>query len=56
MMIVLYFLWPYFVCSYYVAPRENFKANEWERMITGGKAGLNPKALTPDSMGTPPRP
>ena len=32
MMVVVYFLWFYFVCNYYVAPGENFKAKAWERV------------------------
>ena len=29
---VAYFLWLNFVCSYYVAPGENFKARTWEKI------------------------
>jgi hypothetical protein len=32
MMIVVYFLWLYFVCMYYVARGTNFKARAWERI------------------------
>jgi hypothetical protein len=32
-MVVVHFLWFYFVCSYNVAPGENFKAKVWERGI-----------------------
>ena len=28
---VVFFLWFYFVCSYYVVPGENFEAKTWER-------------------------
>ena len=31
-MVVVYFLWFYFVCSFYVALRETFKAKAWERI------------------------
>ena len=31
-MVGVYFLWFYFVCSYYVAPGGNFKAKAWERI------------------------
>jgi hypothetical protein len=31
---VAYFLWLNFVCSYYVAPGENFKAKTWEKICT----------------------
>ena len=31
-MVVVYFLWFYFLCSYYVAPGENFKAKAWGRI------------------------
>ena len=29
-MVVVSFFWLYFVNSFYVAPRENFKAHAWE--------------------------
>jgi hypothetical protein len=31
-MVVVYFLWVYFVCSYYATPGENFKTKAWERI------------------------
>ena len=32
-MIVVYFLWVYLVCTYYVALVGNFKAKAWEKRI-----------------------
>ena len=32
MVIVVCFLWFYFVCNYYVALEENFKAKAWEKI------------------------
>ena len=31
-MVVVYFLWPYFVCSHYVRPEEIFKGKACERI------------------------
>ena len=31
-MVVVYFLWFYFVCSYHVASGENVKAKAWEKI------------------------
>ena len=33
-MVVVYFLWFYTVCIYYVAPGERFKTKAWKRRIT----------------------
>ena len=35
-MVVVYFLWFYIVCIYYVAPGERFKTKAWKRRIEGG--------------------
>ena len=32
-MVVVYFLWLYFVCSYCVAPGKNFKAKALEQLL-----------------------